>query len=114
MLFIIVTIALLVFVQRTSFWKRGGIKQDLINLFNPPPPTPAPEPDPEPETDLDVTTSTDDKIVLLLDKLIREQRITASQLDRIRGHLVFYTLMMILTTIWGFLFGAILLDSTYY
>ena len=116
---IVIIIAILftviVLLWRTGFWRW------LVNLFRKPIPTPAPEPDPKPETDLDVTTSTDDKIVLLLDKLIREQRITVSlqnktvsQLDRIRGHLVFYTLMMILTTIWGFLFGAILLDSTYY
>ena len=58
---------------------------------------------PTPEEELDVTTSTDDKIVLLLDELIREQRKTVSQaniishaLDRIRGHLVFYTVLMVL------------------
>ena len=108
---IVIIIAILftviVLLWRTGFWRW------LVNLFRKPTPTPAPEPDPKPETDLDVTTSTDDKIVLLLDKLIREQRITASQLDRIRGHLVFYTLMMILGTIWGFLFGAFI-GSTYY
>jgi len=63
-----------------------------------------PTPAPEPET-LDVTTSTDDKIVLLLDKLIREQRNTVAVLHRIRGHLVFYTLMMILGSILWFWFG---------
>ena len=70
--------------------------------------TPAPEPDPKPETDLDVTTNTDDEIVLLLDELIREQRKTVSQaniisytLDRIRGHLVFYTVLGILSLVGG-------------
>ena len=78
----------------------------MSKIVNLPTPAPAPEPDPKPETDLDVTTSTDDKIVLLLDELIREQRKTASQafiishaLDRIRGHLVFYTIMIILGVI---------------
>ena len=75
----------------------------MSKIVNLPTPAPAPEPDPKPETDLDVTTSTDDKIVLLLDELIREQRKTVSQaniishaLDRIRGHLVFYTVLMVL------------------
>ncbi len=57
--------------------------------------------------------NTDDKIVSLLEELIREQRKTASQafiishaLDRIRGHLVFYTIMIILGFIFWFLVGV--------
>ena len=52
--------------------------------------------------------NTDDKIVSLLEELIREQRKTASQafiishaLDRIRGHLVFYTVLGILSLVGG-------------
>ena len=69
---------------------------------------------PTPEEELDVTTSTDDKIVLLLDELIREQRKTVSQaniishaLDRIRGHLVFYTIMIILSLVGGCAVGML-------
>ena len=56
---------------------------------------------PTPEEELDVTTSTDDKIVLLLDELITEQTKTVGVLDRIRGHLVFYTVLGILSLVGG-------------
>ncbi len=104
---LIVIIIAILFVVIVLLW-RTGFWRWLVNLFRKPIPTPAPEPDPKPETDLDVTTSTDDKIVLLLDKLIREQRKTVSQaniisytLDRIRGHLVFYTVLGILSLVGG-------------
>ena len=58
--------------------------------------------------------NTDDKIVSLLEELIREQRKTASQafiishaLDRIRGHLVFYTIVIILSLVGGCAVGML-------
>jgi len=86
----ILILATVIFLSwRTGFWKRQNFK-------------PTPTPTPEPETDLDVTTSTDDKIVLLLDKLITEQRTTVGVLHRIRGHLVFFSVAIILGIILGF------------
>ena len=59
----------------------------------------APEPvDVVLEKDLD----TDEKIVLLLNKLITEQKNTIRDLHRIRGHLVFYSVAIILGIILGF------------
>jgi|TARA_R110000737_G_C14618051_1_gene492398 hypothetical protein len=43
--------------------------------------------------------NTDDKIVLLLEELIAEQKNTVASIKRHRGHLVFYTLMIILVII---------------
>ena len=60
-----------------------------------------PTPAPEPET-LDVTTSTDDKIVLLLDKLIREQRNTVDELSRVNARLMFFIIAIILGAIYRF------------
>jgi cobalamin biosynthesis protein CobD/CbiB len=47
--------------------------------------------------------STDEKIVRLLDKIVCEQVRTKDGLDRIRGHLVFYTVLAILGLIAWFI-----------
>ncbi len=101
---ITVIIATVIFAWRTGFWKWLNYK-----------PTPPP-PEPEPETDLDVTTNLSEEQRLLrnwLGVVVAEQRKTASQafiishaLDRIRGHLVFYTIMIILGFIFWFLVGV--------
>ena len=46
-------------------------------------------------------------------EIVTEQRKTVVVLHQIRGHLVFYTLMIILGIIWGVFVGA-LIGSTYY
>ena len=51
------------------------------------------------------SNNTDEKIVLLLEELIAEQKNTVASIKRHRGHLVFYTLMMILGSILWFWFG---------
>ena len=77
------------------------MRRRLVNLFKPTPP-PAPEPEPE----LDVTTNLSEEQRLLrnwLGVVVAEQRKTVElldrvreELDRIRGHLVFYTVLMVL------------------
>ncbi len=97
---IIIIIATVIFLvlrmERMGFWKW------LVNLFRKP--TPAPEP----ETDLDVTTDLDDNLSeehrLMrnwLGDVVAEQRKTVELLDRIRGLLMFYTVLMVLGVVGG-------------
>ena len=97
---IIIIIATVIFLVwrmwRMGFWKW------LVNLFRKP--TPAPEP----ETDLDVTTDLDDNLSeeqrLLrnwLGDIVAEQRKTVELLDRIRGLLMFCTVLMVLGVVGG-------------
>ncbi len=79
------------------------MRRRLVNLFKP---TPPPPPEPEPEPELDVTTNLSEEQRLLrnwLGVVVAEQRKTVKlldrvreELDRIRGHLVFYTVLMVL------------------
>jgi hypothetical protein len=80
-------------------------------MLRPKKPTPAPEP----ETDLDENLSEDTNHLMriLVGEIVAEQKKTVAVLHRIRGHLVFYTLMIILGMIWGFFVGAFI-GSTYY
>jgi len=55
--------------------------------------------------------NTDDKIVSLLEELIAEQKETVVAIDQHRGHLRFYTLMIILGIILGFVVFFIGLGS---
>ena len=65
------------------------------------------QPTPEPETDLDENLSEDTNHLMrtLVGEMVAEQQKTVRSLHRIRGHLAFYTLMIILGAIWWFLFG---------
>ncbi len=96
---ITVIIATVIFAWRTGFWKWLNYK-----------PTPPP-PEPEPETDLDVTTNLSEEQRLLrnwLGVVVAEQRKTVELLDRVReelyrtrGHLIFYTVLGILSLVGG-------------
>ena len=62
------------------------------------------QPTPEPETDLDENLSEDTNQLMrtLVGEIVAEQKETVRALHRIRGHLVFYTVVIILGVILGF------------
>ena len=75
-----VIIATVIFAWRTGFWKWLNLK-----------PTPAPEP----ETETDENLTEEQRLMRnWLGDIVAEQRKTVDLLERIRGHLVFYTLMI--------------------
>jgi len=86
---IVIIIAILftviVFFWRTGFWRW------LVNLTRIPTPTPTPEP----ETDENL--SEEQRLMRnWLGDVVTEQRETVSQLDRIRKHLEFYTVIILI------------------